>query len=314
MGWARGARAAFAAGVALLAGAAGAHEFECEKRVNGVRYLRITQYPAELTWTMRITNSHATDVSVVQRLADPLLEGVGFEFVPGTVPPLSLAPGASQVWTFPQTLSTKDDCDALAGVDGRVDDRIDNVFTVGWDVAEAQCRARVVCDENPNPPPPPPNGTATRTLGFFKTHLVPLQACLDVNEINLGPGFGVIDTMEEALGVLWGNPSRLGDGTRRDEVERARFLLARQTLVGVCNVRLFGTQPTPVTLISDALFQLQSNDCGELLALAEAMDDFNNSGTNSDFPAGFVSGPATPQQARDLAVDPSLNTPDVCER
>jgi hypothetical protein len=211
-------------------------------------------------------------------------------------------------------INSKADCLALAEDDGLVDDRIDNVFKVGWDVGQDQCWARVICDEDElPPPPPPPSGVVTRTMGFFKSHLVPLQACIHQGAIDLGPGFALIDTVEEALGLLWGSPNRFADATRRDDLEKARFLLARQTLVGVCNTRLFGTVPDPATLISDALSALQGNDCGALMSLANAVDDFNNSGTGEDFPVGMERGPATPLQARNLASDPSINTTATCE-
>lgn len=305
MGWATVPRAALAAGVVFLAGTAGAHEFECEKRVNGASTYTITTYPADLYWALKIRNTHATHASTATSLQDDMLQSLGFVFYPAA--PLTLQVGEYQMWNFHHVVNSKYECEVLAASDGLRDGNIDNVFKVGWDSGFDECHARVVCGDQP----PPPGGT-TRTMGFFKTHLVPLQACIDEGAIDLGPGFQLIDTIEEALGVLWGSPDRFDDGTERDDLERARFLLARQTLVGVCNTRLFDAVPSPFTLIADALAALQGTDCALIHALAEDVDAFNNSGTDGDFPAGVTRGPASPRQARQLAEDPSIDTHVAC--
>src|SRR5690606_37793631 len=119
----------------------------------------------------------------------------------------------------------------LAASDGRVDNYIDNVFRVTWELGETQCTARVTCCvptqngitacepppcegpncpcEGDNCPPPPPNGEATRTMGFFSTHEVPLQACVDQGPIDLG--YVTVTSLESALGMLWGSVPRFDD-------------------------------------------------------------------------------------------------------
>jgi hypothetical protein len=299
--------AALAVGALLLAGTAGAHEFECEKKVNGGALLNITSYPTTVTWDLKITNTHPTHASTALKVKDALLEGLGFVFSPAA--PITLQVGEYQTWQFQHEIGSKAQCDALAALDGLEDAHIDNYFKVKWDVGMDICTVRVTCGE---PPPPPPPAQVTRTLGFFKSHLMPLQACLDVGAIDLGPGFALIDTLEEALGLLWGDPPYFWDGTKRNELEKARFLLARQTLVAVCNTRLFEAEPSPSTLIDDALAALAGYDCSDMLALAWAVDMFNNSGTGEQFPEAMTKGPSTPQDAQDLAVDPSLQTGGSC--
>lgn len=308
----RGAQIALAAASLLLGRAVLAHEFECEKQVNGVSVYEIDSYPATLNWTLEVKNIHPTEASTVLDLEDALLEALGFVFEPEA--PYTLQLNDSETYTFQHTVADAAACARLSNGDGTQDDNIDNTFIVRWDSGEDQCMARVVClDETPPPPPPPPPaGAATRTMGFFKTHLVPLQACLDEGAIDLGPSFDEIDTVAEALGLLWESPSRYGDDTRRSELDKHRFLLARQTLVAICNQRLFNTPTDPVDLIADALAALEGTDCELINQLANAVDQYNNSGTDEDFPEGFVKGPATPKTAAALATDPSIKTTDEC--
>lgn len=300
---------------ALWAGAAQAHEFECIKTVNGESVFTVTEYPVDLHWEMTARNIHPTSTSVATGLEDPLLEGMGFTFDPA--PPVSVPVGEEQTYTYTEHLDSPEACLRVANSDGLQDVNIDNTFKVVWDLGEDQCSARVVCA------PPPPNGCtdseqcdsgATRTMGFFMTHLVAMQACLDDGAINLGPGFASVTTLADAEGLLWASPAKYEDGTNRSSLDRARFLLARQTLVGICNVRLFDTTPSPADLIDEALAALNGNVCDDISALEGAVDDYNNSGDSADFPSGFVAGPATPTAASDLADgnDPSNKTGGVC--
>jgi len=149
------------------------------------------------------------------------------------------------------------------------------------------------------------------------THIQTMSQCLAAGgPIELGD-LATVATIEDAMGILWGSVPRFPDDTSRDQYERARFLLGVQTLVGICNVRLFAATPEPANLIDVALDLLElpyacTNDyLSQVSSTQEAMDEFNNSGDEEPFPPGFEPGPATPQAAQDLAEDPT--TPDfVC--
>lgn len=307
MRWGSGAMAC-AVAVGLCAGAAQAHEFECTKTANGQSVYTITEYPADVTWSMTARNIHPTSTSVALGLEDPLLEGMGFTFDPA--PPVSVPVGQALSYTYQEHFDSAEACLKVAGSDGLEDDNIDNTFKVIWDQGEDQCSARVVCTR----PPPPPEGGATRTMGFFMTHLEAMQSCLDEGAVDLGPGFDTITTLEDAEGLFWASTAKYESGENRSDLDKARYLLARQTLVAVCNQRLFGTTPTPPDLIDQALAALNGQVCSDILDLAEQVDAYNNSGDSEDFPSGFVAGPATPQEAMDLAEgnDPSVETSDSC--
>lgn len=127
-------------------------------------------------------------------------------------------------------------------------------------------------------------------MGFFKNHLVALQDCL-----NLGPvflGYTTVTTLLDAEAFSQTKPSHYANTVAKD-----RFLLARQTLVGICNVRLFGTTPTPPDLLAQAVAALSGANCTLLSALESQVDAYNNFGDANPFPSGFVPGPATPNPA-----------------
>jgi len=292
------------AALVLIAGArtAQAHELACEKTVNGVTEYVIPGYPATLHYELTVINTHPYHTSIVDAAEDPLLEQFGFSFTP--TPPFAIPVKQSVTDDFDLPIGTEQACLRAAAADGTPDRYIHNTFTVTWDGGSYDCSASVYC------PPGQPAGRATRTLGFFKTHEQALEQCLASGPINLG--FVRITTVEEALGLLWGRPSRFDDGTRRSELDRARFLLGRQTLVGICNQRLFGTQPTPSDLLVQAVNALAGTRCSLMLSLESQVTAFNESGDDEAFPGGFVPGPATPRHAQSIAEDPTSPSGGSC--
>jgi hypothetical protein len=291
------------AALVLVAGAraAQAHELACEKTVNGVTDFVIQSYPATLHYEFTVINTHPSDASDVLTADDPLLEQYGFSFTPP--PPFSIPVGGSVTDDFTLIVENEQACLRIAAADGMADRYIRNTFTVTWPEDSYSCSASVYC-------PPAQGAGATRTLGFFKTHELALQACLASGPIDLG--FVQISTREEALGLLWGRPARFEDGTSRSPLDRARFLLGRQTLVGICNQRLFGTQPTPANLFVQAVNALSGTQCSLMLALERQVTAFNESGDDVALPGGFVAGPATPRHAESIATDPTSPSGASC--
>lgn len=285
------------AGTLLATHVGYAHSLSCDKTVNGAQYIEVSTYPVTLHYELTVNNTSTQYGSDVQSASDPLLESMGFSFSPA--PPFSLDLGASATDSFDVVLKDQAACLAFAAMDGTADNRIDNVFSTSWESGTAQCTATVVCM-----PPPPPAGTATRTMGFYKTHEQALSACLEKLPISLD--------LPTALGVLWGSPAFYADGQKRSDIDKDRVLLSRQLLAAMCNHELFGTEPDPSTLLDDGLHAFWGSDCALMLDLANALDAFNNSGDSEPFPAGFDPGPATPRDASSLAV-PLPPTSDQCE-
>lgn len=278
-----------------------AHELRCEKTVDGKAIVELKQYPATLHYRWTVFNI-APDPSVVLSLTDSVLSPQN------TLPsPVTIPVGGSISGEATLAIASFAACEEIATWSPQYGAPVvENVISAGWDLGEAQCRARVVC--RPETPPPPVTG-ATRTMGFFKTHLDAAQACLDGGQIDLG--FVQVDALAEFLGLLWGSPAAFDTGVARGELDRARFLLGRQTLVAICNQRLFGT--SSAGLVESALAALTGTSCTAIQALIASVDAFNNSGDANPFPAGLDPGPATPAAAAALADDPTSATGHTCQ-
>jgi hypothetical protein len=236
---------------------------------------------------------------------DTLFDPLNLHFNPP--PPITLQVGESVTNDFFINVPDFQTCERLSALDGDADDTIINTFTVIWDLGQASCSAKVVCVP---PVTGPPTGT-TRTMGFFKTHESALSQCLAPGPIDLG--FVTISTLPDALGLLWDSPAKDSMGNMRSDLDSARIRLGRQTLVGICNFRLFGTVPTPSTLLADAVAALAGNSCSTMDALETQVDAFNSSGDAAAFPNGFIPGPATPQHAQSIATDPVTPSSGMCQ-
>jgi hypothetical protein len=303
----RGWGAAVIAAALGVGSAASAHEFECEKRVNGQVVAHVSDYPAALRFDYRLTNIHPSTESVAQRAEDPVLAEYGWSFKHAT--PLAVPVGGSVEDTYTLYMSTYEECRALAAKDGSDDGIFDTTFRVVWPLGEDQCGARLVC-EPPEAPPPPnceetgtcPEPLLTRDEGFFKNHEPALQQCLDLGAIDLG-GLGSVATLPHALGVLWGSPSLYRSGEPRTPIDTARFLLARQLLVAHCNAYLFGSFPVPVDLLEEARQALSSTSCQDMKTLTKTLRDHNAVGRHLPLPPEFDPGPPTPGHAQSIAQD-----------
>lgn len=290
-----------------LGAPAGAHEFTCEQSVDGVPLREVTHYPATLRYHFIVTNSHPSGTSEVQGVEDALLAPRGFLFTPA--PPLRLAVGQSVGSDFQLTLRDEAECLALATADGAEDRLIDNRLTVTWDSGSAVCSARVVCGETGAPPAPEcqPGQGATRGLGFWKTHVDAAAVCLAAGPLDVG--LGRLTTMAEVEGLLWGSPVKFANGTQRTELERQRFLVARELLVATCNVRVLGAVPASPDVLSGALGALRGTDCGALAAYEARLTRFQECGQDA---ATQPFGKADPQQAQNLARDATAPSSESC--
>lgn len=297
---------AIASVVLSWAAGASAHEFRCEKVVNGAALIEISNYPATLAYTVTITNTHPSLPSTALSVDDSLLDSLGLSFSPAA--PFTVPVGQSITGTYSLSVADEAACRKLGGDSGE----IDNLFTISWDLGRTTCSARVVClPQQCTGPSCTQTGGATRTMGFFKTHEDSLEQCLAVGPIDLG--FLTVSTEVSALGLLWGSPAIYSTGGHRSAWDATVFRLARQTLVAICNQRLFGTATTPSDLVAQSVAAMQGNNCVQMNVLEGEVDAFNNSGDAQPFPSGFAPGPATPKHASDIAVDPTSPTSNLCQ-
>lgn len=287
-----------------------AHEFTCEQSLDGARLRQIVQYPATLHYQFTVTNSHPSDTSEALGVQDALLEPSGFRFTPAA--PLRLPVGESVSSGHVLTLNDEAECLALAARDGVADRFIDNAFTVTWDAGAAVCSTRAVCGSTGGAAPSPecqPGPGATRGLGYWKTHVDAAAACLALGPVDVG--LARLTTMADVEGLLWGSPARFADGTARGDLDRERFLLARELLVATCNVRVLGAVPSSPDLLSDARAALAGTDCAALSAHAEKLERFHGCARDAATP-GQAFGKADPKLALRLAKDSTVPSGETC--
>ncbi|WP_375769858.1 hypothetical protein NR798_02935 [Archangium gephyra] len=320
----RGWKAAAMAVVLGGAGAAGAHEFTCEKRVQvkgegqGApqgEAPRVTKFPATLRFHYTLKNVHPKGESVANLVEDPLLARYGFGSPFPT--PMAVGVGESRSATFELKLDTPEACHALAASDGRADDSFDSALRVKWDLGETQCAARVTCcepfvdceltcppdDPYCAEPPAPVAPGASRNAGFFKVHEQALGQCLARGGMDLG--VARVESLEQALGLLWASPGLDRNGGVRSEADARRFELAREALVATCNERLFGAREQRGRALDEALRTLRGATGDEgLERRGRELGRHNDAGLGQPLPGGFDAGRATPAHAASIAVDP----------
>ncbi|MFL5348376.1 MAG: hypothetical protein ACJ8AT_26570 [Hyalangium sp.] len=304
----RGWRAAVVAAALGVGGAASAHEFRCEKHVDGQPVAHIDEYPVTVRFDDKLINIHPTAPSLALRAEDPGLTRSGWSFQYAL--PLAVPVGGSADSSFLLQIHSYEECRALAARDGSDDGAFDSTFRVVWPLGEDQCAARLVCDRPYEPPPPYdchatndcPEPRVTRDEGFFKVHESALQQCVDLFPIELG-SVGTVSTLEQALGVLWASPTLYRNGEPRTPLDTARLMLARQVLVAHCNAYLFGSFPLPADLLESGRAALSGIQCRELGALRGELREMNVEGREFDLPADFEPGQATPAHAQSIAED-----------
>jgi hypothetical protein len=137
----REAIAATAAAIVLSTGAY-AHEFACEKTVEGKVVYVVEEYPATLQFKIVVTNTHPTDASTALGVRDDLLSALGVRFA-GQVP-FTLAVGASAEFGTSVTVRTQGECLRLSQAQS-CKNTFEDVFQVIFDGGVAQCAAQLVC-------------------------------------------------------------------------------------------------------------------------------------------------------------------------
>ena len=319
----RGWKAAAMVVVLGGAGAASAHEFTCEKRIHvkgegssgGGEGPRVTRFPATLRFQYKVKNIHPKSESVANSVEAPLLEPYGFRSPFST--PLAVGVGKAHEGTFEVTLDSLDACQALAASDGKADGNFDSPLQVKWALGETQCAARVSCcepfvdcelacpEDDPDCVEPGSPGAvgASRNAGFFKVHEQALGQCLALGRIDLG--VARVESLEQALGLLWASPGLDRNGAVRGEADARRFELAREALVSSCNERLFGADAKRGRALDEALRALRTSGGEDAERLSTELRRHNEAGTREPLPQGFDAGKATPAHAASLAVDPT---------
>ena len=131
---------AAAAAAIAWSGSVRAHEFACEKTVDGETVHVVSQYPATLHIKVVLTNTHPTDASVALAVHDDWLAALGVKLAPV---PFTLEVGQSI--EFSRDVTVKNAAECLQASRAHACTSMDQAFQVVFDGGVAQCAARVVC-------------------------------------------------------------------------------------------------------------------------------------------------------------------------
>ena len=158
-------------------------------------------------------------------------------------------------------------------------------------------------------------GGATRTWGFWKTHLFLVEWMLNdsVNGLNLGIlpiDLGtwngqdmVINSTCRYMGLMWSDQAKNSNGTKREDIDAARIHTAHQALAAIMNSYMPGGAPLNITLGSIAE-TLTNGTAKEIRDLGSLLAAYNEKGEGVALdpslpPTGKTSGNiADPQGGR----------------
>ena len=179
----------------------------------------------------------------------------------------------------------------------------------------------------------PPNG-ATRTIGFWKTHLSvtrqvlntrPLPPAVVVGTSPLGvtgdKGTFVNGTMKlsasgkvfplaslsDVMGIFWANNAQNSNGKKRGSLCQPRVTMAKQLLGAILNQTFGNAKPLPTvnggTIITAALAAMDGTNVQAIRDIATALETYNSSGDNTtiEIPGSLTIGKADPNAAQAMA-------------
>jgi hypothetical protein len=155
---------------------------------------------------------------------------------------------------------------------------------------------------------------ATRTIGWWSTHLQGIQAAVANHCVDLGILlYGVNQsqnltnpTVGDLEAILWGNIAKQGR-TQRSALGHARMQLGQQLVAALANACLLGTSTESkgfsATLLADARAAFDGTDVSLILSFIGQVDAFNNSGDPIalDSAQSNLTGPAQPQASKAAA-------------
>ena len=133
---------AAAAAAIAFSGGAGAHEFVCEKTVEGEVIHVVDRYPATLHFKVVVTNTHPSDASVALALRDDLLASLGMDVRQQA--PFTLEVGESVEFDAQVTVNSEAACRRLSHAQACAGS-FEDAFQVIFDGGVAQCAVRLIC-------------------------------------------------------------------------------------------------------------------------------------------------------------------------
>ncbi len=147
-------------------------------------------------------------------------------------------------------------------------------------------------------------GGATRTVGYWQTHLTCTTEVLADCGGSLDMGWSMLNNVPEVMGVLWSQPAKTSEGLKRSKLASAKIIASRQLVAAELNTCLENGAPIPdvmyggntMSLIDATILALQTSNTSEILRLAGLLDMYNNSG--DDVPLMMTGCMAMPQDSK----------------
>jgi len=131
----------------------------------------------------------------------------------------------------------------------------------------------------------PPAGLATRTPGYWATH-VPFTEYVFDNQLGGHIQIGSCLTLndhDDLLGGFWSSIPQTSTGGHRSDIDQARMQLMQQLIAGILNNAADGSTPSGITL-AQAGKDFCTGSAATILNDVGILDNFNNSGDNIAFP------------------------------
>jgi hypothetical protein len=266
--WGRTSRWMGTVALLLAAPVAGAHDFVCEKTVDGQSVVDIDTYPTTVTYSWTITNVFPTGSSTTDSVTDTL-----FPVLPFTLP-LTLGIGESVTKTDTLTIESYEQCAELAKVspDGDID--LVNTLTVEFESDSTTCSAKVVC----HPPENGGEGCLTRTPGYWGNHplvtaeFLPVESCgLELDETTAATQGSITEDICSvgADHKVYGSPQEAQ--LVRQCAAAALNIAASESLGGSCGEDASSLFASCCTSCDLPASDITASEC------IEDLDEFNNS-------------------------------------
>jgi uncharacterized repeat protein (TIGR01451 family) len=159
---------------------------------------------------------------------------------------------------------------------------------------------------------------ATRTIGFWKTHLNYTTHILDTHTLygQSGPlgvnpdgtfqngsidlGWITLNSVQDVLGVLYADTSKNSDGSKRSKMCQACVIASKQLVGALLNSGLDNAAPVPTATIDQLIAALAAHTNRNLiLSLGTALENYNSSGDPVEIidSHNVTPGKATPKDA-----------------
>ena len=152
-------------------------------------------------------------------------------------------------------------------------------------------------------------GGATRTPGFWKTHLsFTTYVFEDLLGGSMDIGWRNITSIEDLMGVFWANNARNSDGSHREDLCKARKTTSFHVVAAILNSALVNGKPMPVTL-AEIQAIMSGTDIQAIKDLGSLLDTYNNSGDDVPIDSLVPIGNADPNGAKAIANIPYADCP-----